>query len=167
MYIAQINPCDTQNGADTREGATGFRTSIFVSGCTLGCEDCFNKEAWNFRYGKQYDHVMDEYIKQCVGKPYIEGLSVLGGDPLERKNVPEVYNLCKDIKRMYPDKTIWLWSGRTLEEIQDDPIACYILDVIDTLVDGRYVKKLKDEKLLWRGSSNQRIIFLKQLKPNR
>ena len=159
MYIAQINPCDTCNG-------TGFRTSVFISGCTLACDGCFNKEAWNFRYGKEYDWKMDEYIKECVGKPYIDGLSVLGGDPLERKNVAEVYNLCKEIKQMYPNKTIWLWSGRTLEEIQENPIACYILDVIDVLIDGRFVKELKDESLMWRGSSNQRIIKLTEIKTN-
>ena len=155
MYVAQINPCDSTNGE-------GFRCSVFISGCTLKCEGCFNREAWNFRYGTEYDWKMDEYIKECVGKPHIDGLSVLGGDPLERKNVGEVYNLCKEIKQLYPQKTIWLWSGRTLEEIKKDPVAVYILDVIDVLIDGRFVQCLKNENLMWRGSSNQRIIFLKQ-----
>lgn len=155
MYVAQINPCDSANGE-------GCRVSVFVSGCTLKCEGCFNREVWNFKYGSEYDWQMDEYIKKCIGKPYIDGLSVLGGDPLERKNVGEVYNLCKEVKQLYPQKTIWLWSGRTLEEIKEDPVAVYILDVIDVLVDGRFVQCLKNENLMWRGSSNQRIIFLKQ-----
>lgn len=153
MNYASLNLCDSSNG-------DGFRVSLFVSGCTLACEGCFNREAWNFKYGKPFDKKTMVTLLEGLAEPHIDGLSILGGDPLESKHFWEVYLICKEVKETFPDKNIWLWTGRTLEEILTDESRKMILRVIDVLVDGRFVQHLKDESLMWRGSSNQRIIYV-------
>ncbi|MDL2285046.1 anaerobic ribonucleoside-triphosphate reductase activating protein [Oxalobacter sp. OttesenSCG-928-P03] len=153
MYYSDLIFADTVNGP-------GFRVSLFVSGCTLNCAGCFNKQAQNFRFGKPYTQETEEAILKALSGEYISGLSILGGDPLEKKNAPEVISLCQKVKALYPHQTIWMWSGRTLEEIQENPLLSPVLDVIDTLVDGRFVEELKDETLQYRGSANQRVLSL-------
>lgn len=135
----------------------GIRCSLFVSGCSHGCVGCFNEETWNYRNGKEFTSETIELILNELDKPYVSGLSLLGGDPLMPKNISTVLDLCKIVKEKYPDKTIWCWSGYTLEEIQNNH-AKEILQYCDVLVDGKFMIELKDLSLPFRGSSNQRIL---------
>lgn len=137
----------------------GVRVSLFVSGCSHGCDECFNEEAWDYRYGNIFGEEEVQKILNACSKSYVSGLSLLGGDPLMPKNVSTCIELCKRFKDAYPDKNIWCWSGYTLEEIQENH-ARDILQYIDVLVDGKFVKELKNLKLPFRGSENQRLIRL-------
>ena len=139
----------------------GFRVSLFVSGCTLGCKGCFNREAWNFRYGRQYTQEDEKRILDCLGRSEISGLSLLGGDPMERKNAPEVIELCRKVRRCYPEKSIWMWTGRLCEEIRKDEILMPILDVVDTVIDGPFIESLHRDDLEYSGSANQRVINIR------
>lgn len=154
MNYSGYSSCDMANG-------DGCRVSLFVSGCTLACKGCFNRSAWNFKNGEAYTPEFEEKLLQDVSEPFIDGLSILGGDPMERSNAPVVLELCKKVKEQMPHKTIWLWTGRTQGEILDgeNKAAIDILNYIDVLIDGRYEEELKDD-LKWRGSSNQRVIKL-------
>lgn len=152
MYYAKFMPFDTMNG-------DGVRCTLFVSGCTLNCPHCHNKEAQNFRYGQEYTDETENMILNALDNEYVSGLTLTGGDPLEPKNFPNVLNLLKKIRSKYNSgKDIWLWSGRTLEEIKNTPQS-EVLNYIDVLVDGRYIHDLRDESLQYRGSSNQRILY--------
>lgn len=134
----------------------GIRTSIFVSGCPHHCKGCFNEECWNYSYGEEYtDNIRDALIDK-VGREYISGLSILGGEPLCESNVNRVTELAKMCKEKYPNKTIWCWTGYDYEEVRDLEIMNYI----DVLIDGKFIESQKDVTLEWRGSSNQRIIEL-------
>lgn len=135
----------------------GVRVSLFVSGCSHGCEECFNEAAWDYRYGNTFGSDEVQKILDAISKPYVSGLSLLGGDPLMPKNIDTVLELCKVFKEVYPDKNIWCWSGYTLEEIQDNH-ASEILKYVDVLVDGKFVLELKNLKLPFRGSENQRVL---------
>ena len=129
MNYIGLNKYDTDNGP-------GSRGSLFVSGCTLRCKGCFNPESWNFKAGKEFT---DETLKQLcsyLDKDYIQGLSILGGEPLEPENEPTVTALCKTVKHLYPNTTIWLWTGKTYDIIKDLPI----MDYIDTVVAGPYAE---------------------------
>lgn len=151
MNYIGLNKYDTANGE-------GIRISLFVSGCTLKCKGCFNEESWDFNAGKQFTiETLNEILKE-LGKDYISGLSILGGDPFESEHFNCIYNLVKTVKREYPNKTIWIWTGRLYEKIKDNRI----LDYVDVLVDGPFIEKLKDPELQYRGSSNQRIINFKK-----
>ena len=148
MNYIGLNKYDTANGP-------GIRVSLFVSGCTLRCKGCFNPESWNFKAGKEFT---DETLKQLcsyLDKDYIQGLSILGGEPLEPENEPTVAALCKTIKHFYPNKTIWLWTGKTYDIIKDLPVMEYI----DTVVAGPYEQDLHIDHCYY-GSSNQQIIHL-------
>ena len=148
MNYIGLNKYDTANGP-------GIRVSLFVSGCTLRCKGCFNPESWNFKAGKEFT---DETLKQLcsyLDKDYIQGLSILGGEPLEPKNEPTVAALCKTVKHFYPNKTIWLWTGKTYDIIKDLPVMEYI----DTVVAGPYEQDLHIDHCYY-GSSNQQIIHL-------
>ena len=148
MNYIGLNKYDTANGP-------GIRVSLFVSGCTLRCKGCFNPESWNFKAGKEFT---DETLKQLcsfLDKDYIQGLSILGGEPLEPENEPTVAALCKTVKHFYPNKTIWLWTGKTYDIIKDLPIMEYI----DTVVAGPYEQDLHIDHCYY-GSSNQQIIHL-------
>ena len=136
----------------------GIRCSLFVSGCSHGCENCFNESSWDYRSGYEFDTDTINQILDELSKKYVSGLSLLGGDPLMPKNISTVLDLCKIVKEKYPDKTIWCWSGYTLEEIQNNH-AKEILQYCDVLVDGKFINELKDLSLPYRGSSNQRILY--------
>ena len=150
MYYGRIKKTDIANGP-------GVRVSLFVSGCRNHCKGCFQPETWSFNYGQEYDGVnTTNEIIEALSPEYISGLSILGGDPIERENISEVVTLCYLVKRLYPDKTIWLYTGYKYEDIAE--MYPNVLEVIDVMVDGPFVEELKDISLVFRGSSNQRII---------
>lgn len=136
----------------------GVRCSLFVSGCSHCCAKCFNEKAWDYRSGQEFSTETIDTILAELSKPYISGLSLLGGDPLMKKNIETILELCKIVKDTYPNKTIWCWSGYTLEEIMDNH-ASPILEYIDVLVDGKFIEAEKNLKLPFRGSNNQRILY--------
>ena len=150
MNYSQLRSFDTSNGP-------GVRVSLFVSGCTLHCKGCFNPESWDFKAGQPFTQETVNEIIKLVSQNYIEGLSILGGDPFETKNIEAVTDLCKQVKAACPSKTIWLWTGRKYEHYNDHPIMQYL----DTVVDGPFVEKFKIvEQGHYCGSSNQRVIPL-------
>lgn len=166
MYYGEIKDCDIANG-------TGVRVSLFVSGCTNHCKNCFQPQTWAFDYGEPFTEETENELIKLLGKDYICGLTVLGGEPFEPSNQKTIYPFLKNVKTVYPNKSIWIYSGFTFEELTDlnsYPHCEYtlgILELSDILVDGRYDDSLKDISLKFRGSSNQRIIDLKQtLKEN-
>ena len=136
----------------------GLRVVLWVSGCSLHCEDCQNKYSWNFNEGVLFDERAKEEIFSELKKDYISGITITGGHPLESQNIEEIEKLCKEIKINFPNKTIWLYTGFIFEEIKNYSILKYI----DVLVDGRYEKELRDISLKWRGSQNQRVIDVKK-----
>lgn len=152
MNYASIKEYDIANG-------TGVRVSLFVSGCRNHCKGCFNKEAWDFNYGQPYTKETQQYILSQLAFPYNNGLSILGGDPFEPENLPIITQLCKQAKQLYPDKDIWVYTGYLYEDIKHHEIFNYI----DILVDGPFIEDLKDIRLQFRGSSNQRIINIKNI----
>ena len=161
MNYANIKKHDVANG-------TGVRVSLFVSGCTHRCKGCFNAEAWDFSYGKPYTAETEEEILVALGKSYIAGLSLLGGEPFEPCNQRALLPLLRRSRERFPQKDVWCYSGYTLDtdlaaggrahcEATDE-----MLSLIDVLVDGEFVEEKKDLKLRFRGSSNQRIIDVKR-----
>lgn len=148
MNYIGLNKYDTANGP-------GIRISLFVSGCTIHCQDCFNKESWDFNAGKPFTDKIQEDIIKTLQEPYINGLSILGGDPLEPNNQDTVLSLVKAVKAS-TSKSIWLWTGRVYKQVKDNPILKYI----DVLIDGPYIHSLKPVQ--YAGSSNQNIIFLRK-----
>lgn len=147
MRYGKINKTDIANGP-------GVRVSLFVSGCRNRCKGCFNPETWSFDYGDPFTMRTIEEILEALSPDYIAGLSILGGDPFESENILGVLELCYEAKRLYPDKTIWIYTGYLYEDFKDLPIMEYI----DVLVDGPFIEALKDISLKFKGSSNQRII---------
>ncbi len=160
MNYAEIKTADIANGE-------GVRVSLFVSGCTRGCKNCFNKIAWDFSYGKPFSEETEEMLLQALSPSYISGLTLLGGDPFEPSNQRALLPFIKKVKARFPDKNIWCYTGYTfsdggLEEPQAECEATReMISLIDVLVDGRFVEELKDIRLNFRGSSNQRIIDVK------
>lgn len=132
----------------------GLRVVLWVSGCSLHCEDCQNKYSWDFNEGILFDERAKEEIFSELEKDYISGITITGGHPLEKQNIEEIEKLCKEIKLNFPNKTIWLYTGFIFEEIKNYSILKYI----DVLIDGKYDKELRDISLKWRGSTNQRVI---------
>lgn len=157
MNYATIKKHDIANG-------TGVRVSLFVSGCTHHCKGCFNPETWDFNYGDPYTPDVEEEILRALAPSYIKGLTLLGGEPFEPQNQPALLGLCKRIKREFPDKTIWCYTGYDYEKdilagkLGDHEITDELIHLIDVLVDGEFVEAKKDLKLRFKGSSNQRII---------
>lgn len=149
MNYIGLSSCDTANGP-------GVRVSLFVSGCTLRCKGCFNPESWDFSAGKPFTEETVETIFRYLDEPYVAGLSILGGDPLEESNIPVVTDLARRVKERYGDKRdVWLWTGRIYEKHVDLPLWQWV----DTVVDGPFVEKRKvTQKGLWYGSDNQRVI---------
>lgn len=157
MNYANIKKYDVANGV-------GVRVSLFVSGCTHHCKGCFNAEAWDFAYGQPYTEQTEEEILSALRHDYIAGLSLLGGEPFEPQNQRALLPLLRKFRKLYPQKSVWSYSGYTLEtdlfaggrahcEATDE-----MLSYLDILVDGEFVEAKKDLKLRFRGSSNQRII---------
>lgn len=151
MHYNKIRKMDISNGP-------GVRVSIFVQGCTFHCKNCFNPETHDFNGGKEFDnHTINTILDLCQNDS-IRGLSILGGEPLHPKNIEEVTRLAKTFKETYPNKDIWVWTGFHFEDLKEKEIFHYI----DVLVDGQFDEELKDPRLKWRGSSNQRVIDIKR-----
>ncbi len=163
MKYAKIKKCDVANGP-------GVRVSLFVSGCNHHCKNCFNREAWDFNYGNDFTEKEQNQIIEDLKPEYISGLSLLGGEPFERQNQEGLVPLVKKVKQTYPNKKIWCYTGFTFDkqilgemiEQENRETTKNLLDNIDYIVDGRFVEELKDPKLRFRGSSNQRIIDVKK-----
>ncbi|MBQ6826218.1 MAG: anaerobic ribonucleoside-triphosphate reductase activating protein [Clostridia bacterium] len=160
MNYAVIKKFDIANGP-------GVRVSLFVSGCRHKCKNCFNSEAWDFSYGKPFTKDTLEEILTALAPNHIEGFSLLGGEPFEPENQEGVLEILKAIKEKMPEKTVWCYTGflydtQLLEgKVGNAKTVREILEYIDVLVDGRFVEKLKSPDLIFRGSSNQRIIDVK------
>ncbi len=159
MNYATVKWTDIANGE-------GVRISLFVSGCTHRCKNCFNQVAWDFQYGEPFDESIAKKILDELGAPYIAGLSLLGGEPLEPSNQEALYPFVKEVKRRYPEKPIWCYTGFVLDEKKgvlkekkkNTPYTKDLISSFDVLVDGPYIEKLKNIRLKFRGSSNQRVI---------
>lgn len=161
MYYGEIKKCDIANGE-------GVRVSLFVSGCTHHCPGCFNQDTWDFHYGKEYTEETEREILDALSPEYITGLTLLGGEPFEPQNQKELVRLLRKVRAQYPSKTVWCYSGYLLDRelLSESRARCEytdeMLSMIDVLVDGRFVEKQKDIRLVFRGSSNQRIIDVKK-----
>ena len=158
MYYGNIKKLDVANGE-------GIRTTLFVSGCRNHCERCFQPETWNFEYGKPYTAETEEEILKALEPSYVNGLTLLGGEPFEPENQRELVKLLRRVKAAYPGKNVWCYSGYTVEQIMGEghphcEVSEEMLSMIDVIVDGRFTLALKDISLRFRGSSNQRIIDL-------
>ena len=151
MRYAGIIPIDLVNG-------TGIRVSLFTQGCNIHCYNCFNQELWNPDGGKPYTKETENLIIRLLDKPYIKGLSILGGEPLMTQNLNALYLLCKRVKKELPDKDIWLYTGRKLDNIIQHSHSIVAFKYIDVLVDGEYHDSERDLTLPFRGSKNQKII---------
>ncbi len=151
MNYAQIRKYDVANGP-------GIRTTIFVTGCTHNCKECFNKEYQDFNFGDPWTEKETEMVKDYLNQPEVAGLTLLGGEPFQ--NVDGLVPLLKEIRKS-TDKDIWIFSGDTFETIKADEKKFELLKLCDVLVDGPFVNELKDLRLKFRGSSNQRIIKIK------
>lgn len=161
MNIAQIIKCDIANG-------TGIRLSIFVSGCTNHCKGCFQPETWDFNYGLKYDESIKKEIFDELSKGFYDGITLLGGDPMEECNQRGLLPLMREIKAKYRNLNLWVYTGFIYDkdlvpggkryfDITDE-----FLDMIDILVDGPFIESQRNLKLEFRGSENQRLIKLKK-----
>lgn len=151
MNYATIKKTDIANGP-------GVRVSLFVSGCRHKCKGCFNSEAWDFNYGKPFTRDTLKEIMDAMDNEYIEGFSVLGGEPFEKENRETVLEVIKTVRNKYPDMSIWCYSGFLFEELKETEVSKDILSLINVLVDGKFVEEKKNLRLKFRGSENQRII---------
>ncbi|MGI5058430.1 anaerobic ribonucleoside-triphosphate reductase activating protein [Treponema pectinovorum] len=165
MYYGEIKKIDIANGL-------GVRVSLFVSGCRNKCPGCFNQMTWDFKYGKEFTKQTEDEIIEALKPDHIAGLTVLGGEPFEEENQRVLTPFLERVRQIYPQKNIWCYSGYVYDkdllpkdgkkhcEVTDRMIAC-----IDVLIDGPFIIELKDITLNYRGSSNQRILWLKEDKP--
>ena len=154
MNVATIKKNDIANGV-------GVRVSLFVSGCRHRCKNCFNREAWDFAYGEPFTAQTQQTLLDACDHGYVSGLSLLGGEPFEPENQKPLIGLLRAFRERFPDKTVWCYSGFTFEELYGSAVgehARELLSLLDVLVDGRFVEEQKDLSLLFRGSSNQRIL---------
>lgn len=156
MNYGAIKKCDIANGV-------GVRTVLFVSGCTHHCKGCFQPETWNFDYGERYTKETEDEIIESLRPDYVDGITLLGGEPFEPENQRELVKLLRRIKKELPQKTVWSFSGYTYEELTGDSrAACEVtkemLSMLDVLVDGEFVEAKRNISLRFRGSENQRLI---------
>lgn len=154
MNYSNLRTCDVANGP-------GVRISLFVSGCRIHCKNCFNKEAQCFAYGKPFTDEIAQKILTHLESEYISGLSILGGEPMEPENAKVLVDLCRMVRKKFGNlKTIWVWTGYTIERFVGEEYSYQreLLTLIDCLVDGPFVEELHDISLVFRGSSNQRIL---------
>ena len=169
MYFGSIKNCDIANGI-------GIRVSLFVSGCRNRCPDCFNAMTWDFKYGQEYTNETKEQILKLLEPSYIDGFALLGGEPFEEENQETLAKLLSRIKKEYPNKDVWCYTGYVLEtDLLDEngkKHTKHTLDMlknIDVLVDGPFILEKKNLMLKFRGSENQRVLrlqeTLKQKKP--
>ena len=140
----------------------GLRVTCWVSGCSIGCFNCYNPQTWDFHSGIPFTENTMQEILYDLSKPYIKGLTLSGGHPLDPINAPEVLKIVKRVKMVFPNKDIWIYSGYVWEDIIKDDILKEILKRTDVLVDGAYIDELRDITLSFRGSSNQRIINVQE-----
>ncbi len=167
MRFASMRNLDISNGE-------GVGVSLFVQGCDRHCFNCFNSDTWDFNGGKEWtEETKNKFIK-LIDRPYINRISVLGGEPLAEQNLDEVLSLIKEIRISFPEKTIWLYTGYKFEDLingihypldsewEDKVLRQSIVKLCDVLVDGEYIDEQRDITLKWRGSSNQRVIDAKQ-----
>jgi anaerobic ribonucleoside-triphosphate reductase activating protein len=161
MYIGEIMTADSANGV-------GIRLTLFVSGCLNHCPGCFQPQTWDFEYGQLYTEEMENRILEELEKPYYDGLTLLGGDPMECSNQEALLPLLKRVRSRLPQKSIWAYTGYVYEKDlvpggkrYTEGITDPLLDLIDVLVDGPFVEARKKITLNFRGSENQRIIDLK------
>ena len=161
MNYEKVDKCSVSNGA-------GVRTVLWVSGCDVHCHNCHNPQTWDFNSGIPFtDDTMQELLYD-LSKPYIKGLTLSGGHPLDPHNAPKVLEIVKRVKMVFPNKDIWIYSGYEWENIIKDETLREIMRYTDVLVDGAYVDELRDISLAFRGSSNQRIIDVsKSLEQNK
>lgn len=158
MNYATIKVNDIANG-------TGVRVSLFVSGCTHRCKGCFNAEAWDFDYGEPFTRQTEEYILSALDHGYVDGLSLLGGEPMEPAHQRALLPFLKEVKDRFPNKNIWCYTGYLLDEELLSPtgrahteVTEELVSLLDVVVDGRFEEDKKDIRLRFRGSSNQRIV---------
>ena len=161
MHYGNIKKNDIANGE-------GVRVSLFVSGCRNKCKNCFNPETWSFTYGNEFTLSVEEDIINSIKPSWINGLTILGGEPFEPENQRDLVSFIKKVRQNVENKTIWMYSGYTIEQLLDPnhkvhtEVTREILENIDVLVDGRFVEELKNLSLKFRGSSNQRIILVQE-----
>lgn len=161
MNYAAVKYCDIANGL-------GCRTVLFVSGCRNACKGCFQPETWAFDYGKPFDEAIQKEIMDSLAPDYVQGITLLGGDPFEEENQRALLPFMKELKAKYPNKDVWAYTGyifdkdlikggRKYTEATDE-----LLSTIDVLVDGPFIEERKNIMLKFRGSDNQRVINLKE-----
>ncbi len=161
MNYAEIKKCDVANGP-------GVRVSLFVSGCTHHCKECFNPETWDFNYGREFTDNTEEEIIKYMEPEYIKGLTLLGGEPLEHCNQQGLLPLLRKVKRIYPEKNIWCFTGYDFEKdvtghmLGEWEETKEMLSYIDVMVDGEFMADKKDLNLVFKGSSNQRTIMVQE-----
>ena len=162
MNYASIKKFDIANGL-------GVRVSLFVSGCTHHCKNCFNAIAWDFHYGNPFTIEVEDEIIKSLKQSMITGLTLLGGEPMEPQNQEGLISFLRRVKKEVPEKDIWCYTGYTYKDggaLKEERANCKetkkLLSLIDVLVDGRFIEELKDIRLKFRGSSNQRVIDLKR-----
>ncbi len=160
MNFANIKTNDISNGP-------GVRTSLFVSGCRLNCKGCFNYPAWKFSFGQEFDQSTQDFILASLAPKYVAGLSVLGGEPMEPENQEGLLPFLKTVKKEFADKNIWLYSGYHFEDFmasrsQHTSTTSELLSLVDVLVDGPFELALKKPGLRFHGSSNQRILNMRE-----
>lgn len=166
MYYGAIDTADCANG-------DGIRVTIFVSGCTNRCEGCFQPETWSFTYGREYTPETENKLMEALRKPYVSGLTLLGGEPFESENQRVIVKLLRRLKSELPDKNVWAFTGFLLEDLlrEDFEKHCEtteeILNMTDVLVDGRFELSKRNISLKFRGSENQRVIDLKKTFENK
>lgn len=161
MNYGNIKECDIADGP-------GVRVSLFVSGCRHHCKGCFNEETWNFNYGQSYTEETEAEIIKLLDSDFIQGFTLLGGEPFEPENQTELVKLLKKVRETYPKKDIWCYSGYLFDRdmisggcVHTD-VTDEMLSYIDVLVDGEFKEELKDVTLVFRGSQNQRIIDVQE-----
>ncbi len=159
MNYSEIKYCDIANGP-------GIRTSLFVSGCRLRCKNCFNYTAWDFEAGEPFTQEVRERIYKSLEPAYVDGVSLLGGEPFEWENQRGLLPFVREVKEKFPAKSVWAFSGNTFEAITAGKAHCEVTDellsYINVLVDGPFVQELYDISLRFRGSSNQRLLDVRE-----
>ena len=158
MHVGEVMTADVANGE-------GMRVSVFVSGCRNHCKGCFQPQTWDFNYGREYTPEIEQFIIDELSKSYYDGITILGGDPMEPENQEPVLRLLRRIKKELSDKNVWVYTGYVYDRDLVpggkrfvDGVTRELLESIDILIDGRFVEELKNLMLNFRGSGNQRII---------